>query len=695
MYEFIDTTETSEGVSLPSEALKINGEYIENLITGYRTLTVEGREALSPEISDYETGIRDGSTLKGKRYPARIIRITYQLIAASCEAFREAYNKLGSILDVTDAQLIFNDETDKFFTGTPCLIEEVPPGRNSVVAAFEFLCLDPFKYSVMEYEASADPGETSVVLDYKGTYKGFPTLQAEFFKEDEASEDGETAVALTGNGDCGYVAFFNEDEKIIQIGDPDEADGENAYAKSQTLINQNFNASTSWGSAAKANWKVNSGITSSSAVEQKGTPGMAVSKYAAAETDYPEKQQVILTATSKAARPYIHYTVSAKVYERTASTAKVSIIVGTRLDNSDSYFGSPYGLTGWIYIGGAWKSLKLKGSDEFWRGTSIHSRTMSVTITGLTSAQSKIGSIKFKATRDDNTLGTSGVLSETNCSDVNVGTYTPASPEEYYLTSTSFGTGSNWHGASITRTIPADASGEVGAKNFTLTYKQKMCIGTGSNATSELGAFQVLLVSGSGTSRKIVAGVNVFKGENGKRAKLRFYVNNSVKHTMYIDLSYLNQYFGHYIYNGGTKACEITKFGSQVTFNIAGVLKSFTDAAIADTAVNEVTFTFSQFGTKPTLSYNGLLWAKFVKNNCNRWKDIQNKFSTNDVVEADCKSGEIILNGVPAPALGALGNDWEGFYLTPGVNQIGFAYSEWVDAAYAPTFKVKYREVFI
>ena len=120
MYNFRDVTETSEGVSLPSEALKINGEYIENLIEGYRTLTVEGREALSPEVGTYETGIRDGSTMRGKRYPARVIRITYQLIATSDEAFREAYNKLAAILDVEDAELIFDDEPDKFFKGTPC-----------------------------------------------------------------------------------------------------------------------------------------------------------------------------------------------------------------------------------------------------------------------------------------------------------------------------------------------------------------------------------------------------------------------------------------------------------------------------------------------------------------------------------------------------------------------------------------------
>lgn len=97
MYNFIDTNEASESVVLPSEALRINGEYIENQISGYRTLTVSGREALSPELETYETGVRDGSMLKSRRYPARTITVTYQLIAESNEAYRAAYNKLAQI----------------------------------------------------------------------------------------------------------------------------------------------------------------------------------------------------------------------------------------------------------------------------------------------------------------------------------------------------------------------------------------------------------------------------------------------------------------------------------------------------------------------------------------------------------------------------------------------------------------------
>ena len=687
MYNFIDVTEASESVVLPSEALKINGEYIENQITGYRTLSVSGREALSPELDSFETGVRDGSTLRSKRFPARTIIVKYQLSAASSEDFRAAYNKLAAILNVENAELIFNDEQDKFFIGTPSVIGDVEPGNNCVVGEIEFFCADPFKYSVIEYEVEPDLDEGSMLIDYNGTYKAYPTLTAEFYNEEEASEDGESVKELTGSGDCGYVAFFNEDAKIIQIGDPDEVDGENMYAKSQTLFNSLFKKSTDWGTAAKKLWKVNSGITSSSAVVQTGAVGMGIASYAV-PANPASTSGTLLNATSRAGAPAINYSVKAKTTNRTANSVKVTVTITGSLTGDASYFLSGYGLKASIYMGGAWRSVTLKKTTDRWRGKTGHSVNLSFTVSGLSATTSRLTGIKFKVERTDN-LGTAGVLNSTSCNNLAVSQYVASVPETYYLTSTNFGSGANWHGTSITRTIPADASGAVGARNFILSYSQKMSIGSEKNATSQLGAFQVLLVSGSGSSRKIVAGVNVYKGSSGKKANLRFYVNNSVAHTMTVDLSYGNKYFN------SAKSSTITKVGQTVNFNICGIKKSFRDSSIETATVKEVTFTFSQYGTKPRLGYNGLYWAKFVKNNCDTWEDIPNKFSANDVVEADCKKGEIYLNGVHTPSLGALGNDWEGFYLSPGLNQIGFSYSDWVPEEYAPKPKVKFREVFL
>ena len=136
MYSFIDVTEVSSDVSIPAEALKINGSYIEDEIDGYRTLSVTGREALSQELTTYTTGARDGEIMQRRRLPSRTITVQFQLIAASDTAYRTAFNKLAKILNVENAQLVFADEPDKYFVGTPSEISEIEPGKMRLSVNF-------------------------------------------------------------------------------------------------------------------------------------------------------------------------------------------------------------------------------------------------------------------------------------------------------------------------------------------------------------------------------------------------------------------------------------------------------------------------------------------------------------------------------------------------------------------------------
>lgn len=567
MYKFIDTTEASESALLPSEALKINGEYIEDIVPGYRTLTVSGREALSPEIDAYETGVRDGSVLKSKRYPARTIIVQYQLIAESNEAFRVAYNKLARVLDVENAELIFNDEADKFFIGTPSAIGEVEPGRNAVIGEFEIFCADPFKYSTAIYEAMAtyipavtEEGEEYVEhafwVDYKGTYKSYPTFEAKFFSENEVSSDGTTVQKIMGLGDCGYLAFINENSKILQFGNPEEVDGIK-QPKSQTLVNQKFWEVEKWDSAMESLWLLNNGISAMEQVEQTGTAGFRLSS------------------------------------EHTGSRNVLSCI--------------------------------------------------------------------------------------------------------------DYGAGAGWHGCFVTRNVPADSSGYVGASRCVLTYDLNIACNTISaqDTRQQRGAFQALLVSGSGSTRKVVAGIAVVKGNDTSKGRLEFYVNNQKVQTIEIDLSLRNKYFG--LPNNGVsaiKTCIIKKDGGTITFDAAGFVSSFYVSELEDVDVTQITFSFLKYGngtSRTQLPHNSVSSVNFVKHNC-PILETPNTFGCGDTFSADCRNAEVKHNNLSAPEIGALGNDWEDFYLKPGVNQIGVAYSDWLEEDnddVAPELKMKYREVFL
>ena len=694
MYDFRDTNEYLTNKPIPAEAMQINEVYLENEIEGYRTLYVKGREALSPELETYEVGTKNGEIRKSKRYPARVITVGYQLISTDAEAFREAYNTLGSILNVNDAEIIFNDEPDKFFIGTPTLVDEVDPGKNSVTGEIEITCLDPLKYSITEYEATPlidDP--RSILIDYGGTYESFPVLEADFYKEEE-SESGE-ATELTGAGDCGYVAFFNENEKIIQIGDPAEEDGTESYEKSQTLINQTFEDTNAWGATESANWKANSGKVIPADAVQAGSLGMNVASFSVPANPKTTSATVLKNKRTSAGSPRFYYTVTLRASGRTSNAVNITATITASLGTDKNYFGRGLGLRGSLYCGGAWRSVTIKGTSAYWRGRSGHTVSMSFTVTGLSNTTSALTGIKFKVDRTDSLLeNVAGRLSETACSNLPISTYVADVPETYYLGAANYGEGSGkYHGPSITRLIPEDAKGQTGATDFTLTYKQKMCIGSGSGDTIQLGGFQAHVISGSGSNRKIVTGIRILKNKAGKTASLIFYVNDKSVESVDIDLSYTNKYFG--AASTAVRTSTITKTGDTVKFNIAGIEKTYKDSSIAEVVSTEVTFMLEQYSTVKALSWNGLYWIKFIKNNCDTWKNIPNKFSANDVLEADCNSGEIYLNGIRSPQLGALGNDWEGFYLKPGLNQIGVAYSGWVTDDYAPQFKVKYREAYL
>ena len=640
MYNFIDVNEALEENVLPSEALKINGEYIENQISGYRTLNVSGREALSPDVASFETGIRDGTKLKSKRYPERIITVTYQLTAASNEQFREAYNQLGRILDVKNAILIFNDEPDKYFTGTPCTIGSVPPGRNSVVGEIELLCTDPFKYSIYEYEASAAAGEKSIAIPYYGTYKSFPKLQAVFYNEKEVADDGETAHALTGAGDCGYVAFFNEREKIIQLGDPEEADKETGYAKSQTMMNQTFLSETAWGTTAKNLWAVNQGSFINTNIQQAGNVAMVV-------------------------------TVSATV----TSLATSGITVDSIINAVITIHGTAYRAT-------------LKNPGTTWNADKTYSVSISATLSGLSTGVNVLSGNSLRVDVQD--ANNSAGLSTTSGNQISISAYSSTGYASYYLAPSGYGTVTGkWHGPSITRSIGADSAGNVGATDFTLTYKQKMSIAQ-SGGSNQVGSFRMNLTTANGAH---IAGIWIYKNKSGKAGNMVFYVGGKKVNTTPIDIHHGNNFFGKS--ESEVAATTVTKNGGTITFAVGSYKRQFKNSALASVAATKVTFSFEKYSDLAALEYNGLYTAKLVKHNCSTYKDIPNKFSANDVVIADCKNAEIQLNGIAAPELGALGNDWEGFYLTPGINQIGFGYSEWVTSDYAPRVSVRYREVFL
>ena len=205
MYDFIDVSGAQADPALPSEALSINGTYIENVIEGYRTLSVEGRDLLESEISEMQVGFSDGSRYQEKRDMTRTITVHYQMLADDAEDFREKFNQLCSILDQEEAELIFADEPDKYFIGTKYGVEQPDPGRLNVTGEFSFYCADPYKYAKTEKVASGN-GAAQITLSNSGT-KAVPIN-----------------LDIKMLSDNGYIGL-TLDDRFYQIGKPEEVDG--------------------------------------------------------------------------------------------------------------------------------------------------------------------------------------------------------------------------------------------------------------------------------------------------------------------------------------------------------------------------------------------------------------------------------------------------------------------------------------
>lgn len=222
MYEFVDTNQAGSKSSLPSEALQIDGTYIENLIDGYRTLYVTGRELLGSEISEREIDLVDGSEYTGKRDTTRSITVGYQLLCTSPREFQEKFNKLSGILNKEQAKLIFADEPDKYFIGTKSSVGDVEPGRLNVKGEFTFYCCDPRKYSAAEksFTAHQESGYQTLTIVNGGT------------------ESVPVSYDITHNHENGFIGIASK-YGAIQLGKIEEADGEDY--KASEILSEGYN----------------------------------------------------------------------------------------------------------------------------------------------------------------------------------------------------------------------------------------------------------------------------------------------------------------------------------------------------------------------------------------------------------------------------------------------------------------------
>lgn len=211
---------------------KINGSYLEDIVPGYKTLFVRGREPLDLELLNISLPARDGDIFRSRRVNARELQILFSLEAATPAAYTAAYNQLkGELYKVKNSQLIFDDEPGCYFVGTCDNIDVEyvagQPSHGTIVIS----CADPLKYAVSETVINAVNGQ--ITAEYGGTYPAYPILTAQ-----------------SATHDCGFYSFSDQDGHLIQIGNPEEEDQEEKPTDSVVATLDSYFGTNYWPSYA-------------------------------------------------------------------------------------------------------------------------------------------------------------------------------------------------------------------------------------------------------------------------------------------------------------------------------------------------------------------------------------------------------------------------------------------------------------
>ena len=218
-----------DSLPLPLSAIKLNGEYLERTLPGYRTSAVSGRESLSASITQKQMGITDGSKYLYKRDNVKELTISFAIAAESLVKYYDSVDKFNKIISKEEMKWIFRDEIDMYYIGT--IQESSISLANSAgmsglyvgVGSMSLVVSSARKYSVEEksMDATLDNGYTFGV-DYQGNRDYHPKFE------------------ITMNSDNGYIALMNQNGKILEFGNVDEVDGTTKQHNETLVTISNF-----------------------------------------------------------------------------------------------------------------------------------------------------------------------------------------------------------------------------------------------------------------------------------------------------------------------------------------------------------------------------------------------------------------------------------------------------------------------
>ncbi|WP_437789459.1 distal tail protein Dit [Lacticaseibacillus paracasei] len=700
MYDFRETTPFtgSDDNQHPAEAILIDGQYIEDLIPGYSTLQVSGRELLSQSIEKQTIGKSDGEFIQYARNPSREIVVGYRLSAADNLSFRQAFYKLNSILHGDSHQVSFNDDQSKYWLATLSDIDDVPKGRNAITSSFTLFVPDGIAHSVATQTADNMP------------YKDVPVNML----TDSGFESGNVPSVTWGPSAIGTIAassggatlpipFGNYMLKIDSNDTSTVLDQFVSYPLANAVLIKSgetwtysyYYASAGAAAGQASDYLLNGGNANPIFGLSMGHGNRITT---GGQTAW-HRFTATFTATADMTVTHLRFgfvKIAASGHgwicidnikleqEPTASPwspnpADPEYYTDTiTVPNSGTYPSEPV------------ITATINGDDGVLtaindQGSVLQFGSPDETDGFVKQKSERVYHLDFNQTPTGVTLN-NGVTAfpyyeHGNDANVQSGPFGYANGIAYPSTER---TASNyWNGPSMSGTIPKNSNGsntanfqfvnrvnvdtsgpEVGRFEFNLTYKGKIVA-------------SLALFDDSASNDQWVFSGTVY---DGRQAQMIFW-----------DLLPRNYY------RDGNYNAVITKMGDQLTFRLDrvdlgdGGIETRTVSGFSSVPIDGWTAWFPGFSDQRGWSIN---WqdSYFEWINVDYWDDIPNRFKDGDVVQIDVANRRVLVNGAEDRTLQTIGNDWGGFKIQPGNNTIELLTSSWAKQCKA---EVSWQEAWL
>lgn len=648
MYDFRETTPFTgaDDNQLPAEAMLIDGQYIENLVPGYRTLQVGGRELLKQSATSNAIGISDGETLEYVRNPSREITVGYQLIAADDDAFRTAFYKLSGILHGDTHQVSFNDDLSVYWNAVLTDVDDVPKGRNAITSSFTLFVPDGIAHSVATKTFdNKDPkwnGSPLNLLTGTSNQETSGTVNLNNWNAPSQHPN----ISVTSGQKFAYQIFITNDNTVDLTAGVDAFSG---TAWKATYVGNVIKAGTSGYSSVT--FTIPSGVDSIVANAARLVTRVPSSK----TTVYwqEEKLEVNTSASPWSPNPADpeYYTNTITVHNGGTYPVEPVITATMHADN------------GMVGIVNDRPGILQFGTQE------IDGYTTDVSEKGLNGNFSApiAGTIYNQSATNNPNWGGDSSKPNKQTGSINYASdgYNGPHMEPAYAS-----TGTYWNGPAAKIPIAA-TSQNTRNNNFTVSMMLHF-----ETTVSELGRMELTLEAGGKVQyQMVVTDNNAVKDE----IQVDCYVKDQQVGTMSLDRSKFT--------NDKFMQARLSRFGSSINFEVSPwngksgremtvSLPPLTRPDMISENVEAFSVWFERNNTWGQAAMK-LIAVQFDWQHVNWWTDIKNRFSNGDVLTIDVANAKTYLNGSENRTLHTIGNQWEQFKLPPGDTEIDIMPSSW------------------